>query len=186
MKKVFLGFLILAVLTLIGVLFAAGDDHYNQGTVTVWEDGDQVNVRFVVILASGADTTGQWHSKPIYIADCNANDGYAYCVQGAAGDVNVKYHYSVDDKTTWLTEVAPLALDQVSNTVKIDTMGAGTSDDTRFHFARYLVVELDGQTANASNTITFYATFKKDASLVVNEFIPMGNKRVSTGSVSNP
>ena len=109
------------------------------------------------------DSSDAYHSKPLYVGNCNLTDGYVNAVQSAAGDANIIYHYSADNRTVWLT-TTPNDLDALSNTAVQDTIGIEEAvNDIKFHFSRWLVVEaVGGGTTNADdNILTITIKLKK-------------------------
>jgi len=132
--------------------------------VAVFEDYTTVVYKFVVYF-DGSDTEN-YHTPPLYIGDCNAVDGYTYGIMDAAGDVNIIYHFSADDRNNWET-TTPAGHDAQSNTAKTDTIGieAGTND-IKFHNARWLVIEADGQASNDGDVLTFIVKLTKDLSIL--------------------
>ena len=187
MKKLVL-FLVVFALALIGPVMAA--DHYNAGTIAVYESNTQITYVWTFTCPLDGDSTGSWHSRPMYIADCNAVDGYVYS-NGTAGtgteDANIIYHFSPDDRTTWWS-TTPADLDAQGGVAKTDTIGINSgTNDIYFHASRWLVVEYDGQTGNESNRLyTYVVTMTKDLTMSDNAggYVKMG--RYATGNSTNP
>lgn len=190
---------LIVVLFVLSVSAFAGSDNFNVGTIidlrrsllssysnacAYYETADQVTY---VFKATWVDSSDHLHSKPFYIGDCNAVDGYTLTVTSAASDVNPVFHFSYDDCNTWVT-TTPATLDAVSNTAVGDTIGieAGTND-AKFHSANWLVIEYqDGSTAlNDGEYCTMVLTFQKDGTYVPGYPAP-SVQRIRTRSVTNP
>jgi hypothetical protein len=188
LKKLFFA-LVISVLVLVGQAFSA--DHYNAGTITIYESHTSITYVWKMTVPDGGDSTGSWHSRPMYIADCNDVDGYVYAIgTGTAGteDANVIYHFSYDNRTTWYGAVTPADLDAVGATAKYDTIGVNSGVNTHeFHNGRWLVVEYDGQTSNESNRLfTFVMTLTKDLTVSDNAggYVELG--KYATKNETNP
>ena len=189
MFKKFVFVLAILALALFGPVTAA--DHYNAGTITTYESHTSVTYVWALTVPAGGDSIGSWHSRPMYIADCNAVDGYAYAI-GTAGagteDVNILYHFSYDNRTTWYGAVTPADLDAVGGTAKHDTIGINSGVNTHaFHNGRWLVVEYDGQTGNESNrAFKYVVTMTKDLEVSDSSggYIELG--RYATKNNTNP
>jgi len=162
--------ILLTLLILTGFLFAT--DHFNVGEVMDGgvesippSSGDYIayyetptSVVYIYRCTFATDSTDNYHSKPLYIGDCNAEDAFIQAKQSATGDANVILHYSADDRNVWESETLA-ALDQVSNTAKTGTLGS----DVAFHGGRWMVIECDGQDTNGlDNTMTVIVQLKKD------------------------
>lgn len=133
-----------------------------------------------------ADSSSAYHSKPLYIGDCNDVDGYVDAVQSATGDANVIYHFS-KDRSTWTTST-PAGFDATSSTAKFDTIGVEAGANViAFHNSKWLVVEVVGGGTNNhdGNVFTMNLMFTKDAKLSNNgQYIEMGG--IANGSTTNP
>jgi opacity protein-like surface antigen len=188
MKKLFLALIVVA-LALLGTVQAA--DHYNAGTIVIYESHTSIVYKWTMTVPAGGDSTGSWHSRPMFIADGNAVDGYVMAVgTGTAGteDANILYHFGYDNRTTWYSAVTPADLDAVGATALHDTIGINSGTNTHeFHNGRWLVVEYDGQTGNESNRLfTFVMHLTKDATVTDNAggYVKLG--RYATKSETNP
>ena len=194
-------FILMAVMLSFG-LYAANTDNYNRGTVVdlnrvntlsayanavgYYEKGDQV--QYTVKFTVTDDSSDQQHSKPFFIGDCNAVDGYVSGITSAASNINVYYHFSYDNCNTWTT-VTPANFDALSSTAVVDTVGveAGTNDLTGFHTGTWLVVEVEGggTEANEDETVIFNFSFTKDGTYLTGDaFVPV--QRVRNTSNTNP
>ena len=148
MKRYTLSFIIVA---LIAFLFIAADN-YNQPTTTIQESFSYVHYKFQT--SAMGDSTGSYHCQPIFIGDCNDADGrVSVDMYNGTGteDANILYHFS-DDLATW-ESTTPADLDNCTTTAKFDTIGIeeGT-DDPKFHTHKWMVIEVDGQSGNPSDT----------------------------------
>jgi len=185
MKKFNLPIIISAIMIFLIGIFMMSADVYNldSGYLSVNESFATVTLQYNVTL--GSDSTGSKHSVPIYIGDMNDNDASVVAICNAASDVNVIWHLT-QNLRNWV-DIATVGLDQVSNSAKYDTLGAGTTDDTKFNFFNYLVIEVDGQ-AGANQTDTIYMTivFKKDVNGYTSSGQPIKVCQRLTKSITDP
>lgn len=180
----------------------AGADLFNLGTVyrgnstdvpstgnvvAYWEDYSHVTYLF---RYTWVDSSDNLHSKPLYIGNCNVSDGTISAIQSTTGDANIILHYSGDNRNTWQA-ITPLDLDQVSGTVKNDTLGYNEkSDDLAFHNARWLVIEAaSGTNANQDgNILTVIVKLKKETPTALvpstGDYVRLG--RITSRSTTNP
>jgi hypothetical protein len=137
-------------------------------------------------MATGTDS---YHSRPIFIGDCNDNDGRIVAIQyngTGTEDTNIILHFS-SDLANW-ESTTPDGLDACTITLKADTLGYETgADDPKFHTHNWMIIEADGQTGNPNDTyITVIVTFKKDFI----ELLPNGDikyiAKFKTKAVTNP
>ena len=184
--------LLLAILLFASPVFSYNDQHYNAGTLTKSETATQVTYKWTLTIPALGDTIGDWHSRPMFIADCNAVDGYVYGV-GTAGagteDHNLLYHFSYDNsRNYWFGAVTPHNFDALGGTAVHDTIGIeSTANVGAFHNGIWFVLEYSGQASNESNrAFTFVATFTKDLTLTDNAASPRKLARTATGSGTNP
>jgi len=200
-KKIF----IIAFLLLFSVYgYGADAELYNQGEIinlnvrpvseianyanvtAFYETASQVTYYF---KATFVDSSDQYHSKPMFIADCNDVDGYCRGIVSAASDCNIIYHFSYDDRNTWTT-VTPATFDALSNTAVGDTIGinAAANDVAGFHNGMWLVVEFDaGSTAlNDDEVVTWVCTLKKDGNYINSSGDYKSIARVANKSNTNP
>lgn len=200
MKKLF--FVLMAMVVLSYNPYAANTDNYNRGTIVdlsrvstlssyanavgfyVKADQVQYTVKFTVT----DDSSDQQHSKPFFIGDCNAVDGYVSGVTSAASDINVFYHFSYDNCNTWTT-VTPTNFDALSSSAVVDTVGveAGVNDITGFHTGTWMVVEVEGGStaAEEDETVILNFSFTKDGTYLTGDaYIPV--QRVRNTSNTNP
>lgn len=141
-----------------------------------------------IFKATWVDSSNHLHSKPFFIGGCNDNDAYVRAVVNAASDVNVVYHYSYDNRQTWVSET-PADLDATSNTAKGDTIGIVDLVDSpeTFHSGVWMIVEFqDGSTnLNDDEYCTWVASFRKDVSpLDPHRWLRIA--QVANGSYTNP
>ena len=192
MKKIFLFILLLSLPLLAQDVYNVGTVYNGNSTavpssgniVAYWEDFTTVVYKFRFTYTSDTDN---YHSKPLYIGDCNAVDGYVYGKADAAGNTDAFFHFSADDRNTWET-TTPADLNALSNTAVVDTIGieAGTNDIS-FHAARWLVIEADGQASNDGDVLTIIVKLTKDKSnpaTASGSFVPVA--RVAVKSNTNP
>ena len=153
MKK-FLNLIVaLIVVSIVGVLYAAGTTNYHRETANFNNYLKGVSFTGTVTFA---DSAANYHTKPMFIGNCNYLDGrittdfttgYA-----AASDVIVKYKFS-NDLINWV-ETADGDMDLDANEEQADTLGiADGSNDLNFHNSTWMIIEFDGQTANVVNSI---------------------------------
>jgi len=175
MKRIALFIMVMAIVANAGNIF-------NQ-TVTYDEGYSYVHYSFVFTFVDSSDA---YHSKPVFIADCNGTDGYASAWQSTTGDANIIYHFS-SDLTKWFT-TTPAGFDATSSTAKFDTIGveAGTND-VKFHGSMWLVVEVvGGGTNNQDDNVFHYDLYlNKDTDESYNGN-PVRTARVAAKSVTNP
>lgn len=199
MKKFFWIFIILLLSVAVSVF--AGTDRFNQGkTVNLKQspgaiaDNDNVCGYYetattvtYVFKATWIDSSDHLHSKPFFIADMNAVDGYCRAITNAASDVNPVYHFSYDNKNTWTT-TTPHTLDALSSTAVGDTIGIelAVNDITGFHTGVWMVVEFqDGSTAlNDDEYCIWTAVFTKDGTYLQGSIELIAE--FATGSYTNP
>ena len=178
MKKLIVFIILLGVL-LISILYAASTDvRYASTKVDMFlfpskvaaldnATGYHETATTITYLfkATWADSTDQYHSRAMLIADCNDVDAYTTAIVSAASDVNIVYHFSYDNRNTW-TSTTPAGYDALSNTAVTDTIGIeeAIDDADGFHMGIWLVVEMaDGSTAlNDDEVCTWIGTFQKD------------------------
>jgi len=133
-------------------LLLVAADNYNQPTVTIQEGVSYVHYKFQT--AAMADSTGSYHSPPLFIGDCNDVDGrVSVDMYNGTGteDANIIYHFS-QDLATW-ESTTPADLDNCTTTAKYDTIGINSgTDDLKFHVNKWMIIEVDGQTGNPSDT----------------------------------
>lgn len=159
------------------ISFSLAADIFNVGTVyngnaqvvpttgdivAYWETEDQVTVKFRFTFVDSSDA---YHSKPVYIGDCNVAYSYATAIQSATGDANIIWHYSSDDRNTWWAVVTPSGLDAVSSTAKTDTLGInGGVVSTAHKVSQWLVIESvgGGSSNHDGNIFTIVLAFEKD------------------------
>ncbi|MCB1323526.1 MAG: hypothetical protein KDK34_24925 [Leptospiraceae bacterium] len=144
---------------------ALAGDNYN-GTTSVYSEGHTYVVYKFTGTFTGADSTGNWYSKGMFIGDANDSDGYVQVTlaNSASGteDVNGFIEYSYDG-VTWTAGATDANLDAISTTTINDTLGiAGGADQLLFHNSNLMRVKLDGQAGNPQTTWTVYVTLKKD------------------------
>jgi len=188
MRKFIFALIVLA-LVFLGPVQAA--DHFNAGTIAVYESHTSITYVWTLTVPALGDSAGSWHSRPMYIADCNAVDGY-YVAFGTAGagteDHNILLHYSYDNRTTWFTAITKHNMDALGATAVHDTLGIeSTANVGAFHNGRWLVAEYDGQASNESNRLfTFVATMTKDLEVPNSSggYIKLG--RYATKNETNP
>lgn len=201
MRKFILTFIVIVFCSLIAVQTAQAGDIFNNGTVYITNpealpsSGDvigvfeDVNTLVYVWRFTYVDSSDNYHSKPLYIGDCNVEDAYISCVGSTAGDVNPIAHYSSDNRTNW-TAVTLADLDATAGTAKGDTLGTNdqVNEVASYHVARWLVLEAaSGSSANDDgNVFTTIIKFRKtDPKVMANgDYIRMG--RVATRSNTNP
>ena len=166
MKK--LVFMALTLILFNGLTFAASADIYNNGRIVNGDrQGTPASGDFVAFFEDPTTVTYFWqftfvdssdnyHSRPLYIGDCNTSDGYISAIQSTTGDANIVLHYSNDDRTKWIA-VTPADLDAVSSTMKGDTLGYNEGgNDLVFHSSRWLVVEAaSGSSTNADDNVMY-------------------------------
>ena len=188
-KMIFL--LVVLSMVFIGPGPVQSADHYNQGVITPYDSYTSVVYVWKMTVPAAGDSIGSWHSQPMWIGDCNDVDGYCYAVgEGTAGteDINLIYHFSYDNRTTWFTAVTPHNYDALGSTAVHDTMGIeSTANVGAFHNGRWLVVEYDGQATNESNRLfTYVVTMTKDATITDNAggYVKLG--RYANKSETNP
>ncbi len=199
MKK----FVVILMVLLVSTLFAANTDNYNRGTVVdlrsvatlssyanavaYYETADQVQITVKFTITN--DSSDQQHSKPFYIGDCNAVDGYVSGITSAASDVNVIYHFSYDNCNTWTT-VTPATFDALSNSAVVDTVGiqATVNSITGFHTGTWMVVEIEGGStaAEEGETVKLGFSFTKDGTYEAGSKPYIGRARVRNTSNTNP
>jgi len=197
MKKFLILMMLLSVFA-----FSANTDNYNRGaivdlsrvsTLSAYDNangyylkGDQVQYTFKATCTD--DSSDQQHSKPFFIGDCNAVDGYVSGVTSAAANVNVFYHFSYDNCNTWTT-VTPANLDALSSSAVVDTVGveAGANDITGFHTGTWMVVEIEGggTTWNEDETVILNFSFTKDGTYTTGSAITP-TQRIRNTSNTNP
>lgn len=191
MKKIFL---FLIVLSFVSLSFAADVPNvgtiYNGNAQTVpttgnivayWENDAMVVYKFRFTYV---DSSLAYHSKPIFIGDCNVGYGYGSAIQSATGDANVILHYSSDDRNTWWSAVTPSGFDAVSSTAKSDTIGINAGVVLGIQkVSQWLVVEaVGGSSSNQDDNIfTIVLAFPKN--VVGSKFT---GARVATKSNTNP
>lgn len=184
---------------------AADTDVYNVGTVydlnqtaipstgdacMYYVKGNQVwyTFRVMQMTDNGSD---QIHSKPFFIGDCNASDGYVRGITSAAADVNVIYHFSFDNCNTWVT-VTPVNFDALSSTAVGDTVGiqAGVDQKAGFHQATWMVVEIEedggGASYDSAETATLTFNFTLDGTLDPSDDVYLGRSRIRNNSNTDP
>jgi len=195
-------FVLMAVVILSYNPYAANTDNYNRGTIVdlsrvstlsayanavgYYEKADQV--QYTVKFTVTDDSSDQQHSKPFFIGDCNAVDGYVTAIVSAASNANIIYHFSYDNCNTW-TIVTPATLDALSSTAVVDTVGieATVNDLTGFHTGTWMVVEVEGggTTFNEDETVILNFSFTKDGTYKTGDaIIPV--QRVRNTSNTNP
>lgn len=200
--KAFKLILMLAVFSMLFALPASGADIFNRGTIIDFaasgadiDDYDNVMGYYetattitYIYKATWIDSSNHLHSKPFLIAGCNDNDAYLRAIVSAASDVNPIFHYSYDNRNTWVTET-PADLDALSSTAVGDTLGMVDLADTpaTFHSGVWMVIELtDGSTAlNDDEYCTVVISLRKDVN-PQNEASWPRQARVATGSYTNP
>jgi len=184
---------------------AANTDVYNVGTVydlnntaipstgdacMYYIKGNQVfyTFRIMQMTDNGSD---QIHSKPFYIGDCNASDGFVRGITSAGADVDVIYHFSYDNCNTWKATTAA-NLNALSNTAVGDTIGieAGVNDATGFHAGTWMVIEIDedggGASYDSSETATITINLTLDGTLDPDKDVYLGRERIRNSSNTNP
>jgi hypothetical protein len=199
MKKILLTLVVVA-LVFVGQAFSA--DIFNQGTTRdlrsttlssydnvcgYYEHGDQVTY---VFKTTWVDSSNARHSKPFYIGDLNYNDAYVRAIMSAASDCNTIYHFSYDNRNTWVTET-PASLDALSSTAAGDTLGVttgGANDVTGFHSGVWMVIEAKaGSTAlNDDEVYTWVGSFQRDYNSDPNLPRMVGAARIANSSNTNP
>ena len=179
----------LGLVLILFLMFYAGDTYNVSGIGNgaqqwdVQESFDQVVVKFSPYMLT--DSIGSFHSKPLYVGDCNNNDMYCTAITNAASDINIIFHLS-NNLQNW-TAVTPAGLDACSNTAKVDTLGASDANSTVFHHNNYLIVEVDGQTGcNTTDRVTLTMNFKKDGTYITSSGNPVKVARTIDASVTNP
>jgi len=183
-----LSVLVILLVGLMAIQSFGATDLFNND-VTIDETFSTVVVKYTFTFADSSD---KYHSKPIFIADCNDADAYVSAVQSATGDANVIYHFSQTDNIqsetgVWTTST-PADLDATSSTAKFDTLGIEEGANViEFHSARWLVIEvLGGSTTNADgNVFTMYLVFTKDH-YFINNGQPVDVAGKATHSYTNP
>jgi len=197
--------LVFAVIFLMSFLFvlpAYGDDLFNVGTVIDFSTNDEdiddydnvmgyyetATTITYIYKATWVDSSDHLHSKPFLIAGCNDNDAYLRAIVSAASDVNPIFHYSYDNRNTWVSET-PADLDALSSTAVGDTLGCVETADTpaTFHSGIWMVIELsDGSTALEDDEYcTVVISLRKDVP-PENEASWPRQARVARGSNTNP
>ncbi len=195
--------LVVIALTLIlfsGLSFAASADIHNNGTIVNGDrQGTPASGDFVCTFESPTHVTYFWqftfvdssdnyHSRPLYIGDANADDGYFSAIQSATGDANIVLHYSNDDRTKWVA-ITPTDLDAVSTTMVADTLGRlDGANDLTFHQARWLVVECaSGSSTNQDDNIMYVTVRlkkKQPTAMYNDQFVRFA--KVATSSKTDP
>jgi hypothetical protein len=141
MRKYLILTALLALLFSIPVMAA---DEYYVGTATKQESFTQITYLWTT-PTTHTDATGSTHSPAFFIGDCNDIDGAIWAVSNAAADFNFILHFSADGIKWNSTTVS--ALDLVTTTTKYSLVGyEGSANDIKFHAARWMIIECDGQT----------------------------------------
>jgi len=199
MKKLI--FIALALILFSGIGFGASADIYNNGTIVNGDiEGTPSSGDFVATFESPTHVTYFWqftfvdssdnyHSRPLYIGDCNKEDGYISFIQSTAGDANPILHYSNDDRTRWVAAITPTDLDAVSTTMIADTLGQiDGGNDLVFHSARWLVVECASGSATNRDDNVMYVTVRlrktTPTAMYNDQFVKFA--RVASTSKTNP
>ena len=198
-KLIVLSFLILGLASIVS---GASADIFNVGKVVNGDiSGEPASGDYIayyedyghityVFQFTFVDSSDNYHSKPIYIGNANASDGYVSAVQSTTGDANVYFHYSADDRTKWVTGNVDHTLDAVSSSAKNDTLGYTEGvDDLVFHSARWMVIECaSGSSTNQDDnvmTVTIKLNKSTPTSTKPNgDFVRMA--RVALKSNTNP
>ena len=198
MKKLI--FIALALILFSGLSYGASADIYNNGRIVNGDrQGTPSSGDFVAYFESPThltyfwqftfvDSSDNYHSRPLYIGDCNREDGYFSAIQSTTGDANIILHYSNDDRTKWVA-ITPTDLDAVSSTMVADTLGQlDGANDLTFHSARWLVVECaSGSSTNADDNV-MYVTVRLRKSMPVvmynDQFVHFA--KIATSSQTNP
>ena len=201
MRKIL--FILMVIMLSSSIVFAANTDNYNRGDIVdlsrvktlsayafacgYYEKGDQVQYTFKATCSD--DSSDQQHSKPFFVGDLNAVDGYVSGITSAAANVNVFYHFSYDNCNTW-TMVTPHNFDALSNSAVVDTVGieATVNDITGFHTATWMVIEIEGggTTWNEDETVILNFTFTKDGTYPTGRPVYNGDERIRNKSNTNP
>jgi len=162
--KKFISLAVLFLFLIVPVFIQAADNYNVKPTSTNGKTDESYDEVFLLFSPSMAtDSTGSFHSQPLYIGNMNDNDAFIYAIANAGTDHNFIFHYS-DDRQRWVATTAT-GLDLVTNTGRYDTLGAG--DQGAFHKWQWLVIEDDGQAgANTTDIVYLYIVFQKDALLI--------------------
>ena len=180
--KSYFGLAVILLVILSGLFLISGDT-YNVAPTTTNESYSEL--LFVFYPSMAADSTGSFHSQPLFIGDLNDNDARIVALGNATTDLNVIFHYSLD-RTTWQS-VTATGLDACSNTAKYDTLGNG--EQIVFHSYQWLIVENDGQAgANTTDKVKVSIQFRKDGTYIDQYGKWPKNQvwRVEPTSVTNP
>ena len=170
--------------------FLWAGDNYFQGTVTIYEGYSYVAYKWVT-PAVMTDSTGSYHSPPLYIGDCNDEDGYvsADASDGLVTEDKKFYYHFSSDLATWTT-VTVADLDQLITTQINDTIGIEIGvNNIPFHNSLWLVIECDGQTGNPDDSYAWIVLHLKkdfDAIRADGQFVEVGTYRRSVQGVTNP
>jgi hypothetical protein len=148
------------LLALVAVAWAG--DTYDKSVNSPVVSNDQIIYTGTLTNVAGADSTGNWYTKGMYIGDCHTGWGMITAMAtGTVTDWNVYLQYSYD-LATWVTSSE--ILDQLATTVaQTDTVNVQVGTiDPKFNAYPYVRVMLDGQAANyAINVVKWTLVFNK-------------------------
>jgi hypothetical protein len=178
MKKIFKLFVILCVVSMVTLIFAA-ETWVVVPSVKNHLGGATIKITFP---ASG-DSTDSQHSLPIFIGNINSNDAYIRAWTNATADYNPVFHFS-NDLTKWLAVTAS-TLDATSTTVKYDTLGGRVL--TAFHQYSWMVVENGPQSGvNITDVLYIDGNFGADQTGTTTRGSALKHSFYGEGNITDP